>query len=124
MLFRSIGNLNALRILDQQGRMPGRFAWSYTGPDLHYQTIRLVSALLGHGSDYLWNIGAHGERSGGNCTTLSASDRVKSQEFCRLDPGDDGRRVKEDIVRSGGRIAAMHSGGDKDIDHLLDIIEE
>jgi len=120
----TIGNLNALRILDEQGRMPGRFAWSYTGPDLHYQTIRLVSALLGNGTDYLWNIGAHGERSGGNCTTLPASDRVKSQENCRLEPGDDGRRVKEDIVRSGGRIGAMHSGGDKDIDHLLDVIEE
>ncbi|MFQ5982229.1 MAG: amidohydrolase [Woeseiaceae bacterium] len=120
----TIGNLNALRILDQQGRMPGRFAWSYTGPDLHYQTIRLVSALLGNGTDYLWNIGAHGERSGGTCTTLAASERVKSQENCRLEPGDDGRRVKEDIVRSGGRVAAMHSGGDKDIDHLLDVIEE
>ncbi len=120
----TIGNLTALRILDEQGRMPGRFAWSYTGPDLHYQTIRLVSALLGNGSDYLWNIGAHGERSGGNCTTLPASERVKAQEDCRLEPGDDGRRVKEDIVRSGGRIGAMHSGGDKDIDHLLDVIEE
>jgi len=120
----TIGNLTALRILDEQGQMPGRFAWSYTGPDLHYQTIRLVSALLGNGSDYLWNIGAHGERSGGNCTTLPASERVKSQEDCRLEPGDDGRRVKEDIVRSGGRVSAMHSGGDLDIDHLLDVIEE
>jgi predicted amidohydrolase YtcJ len=119
----TIGNLNALRILDEEGRMPGRFAWSYTGPDLHYQTLRLISALLGNGTDYLWNIGAHGERSGGNCTTLPASDRVKAQEDCRLEPGDDGRRVKEDIVRSGGRVAAMHSGGDKDIDHLLDVIE-
>ncbi len=120
----TIGNLTALRMLDEQGRMPGRFAWSYTGPDLHYQTLRLVSALLGNGTDHLWNIGAHGERSGGNCTTLPASERVKSQEDCRLEPGDDGRRVKEDIVRSGGRVAAMHSGGDKDIDHLLDVIEE
>ncbi len=120
----TIGNLTALRILDQEGRMPGRFAWSYTGPDLHYHAIRLVSALLGNGTDHLWNIGAHGERSGGNCTTLPASERVKAQESCRLEPGDDGRRVKEDIVRSGGRIAAMHSGGDQDIDHLLDVIEE
>ena len=120
----TIGNLNALRILDEEGRMPGRFAWSYTGPDLHYQTLRLISALLGNGTDHLWNIGAHGERSGGNCTTLPASERVKAQENCRLEPGDDGRRVKEDIVRSGGRIGAMHSGGDKDIDHLLDVIEE
>lgn len=120
----TIGNLKALRLLDEQRDMPGRFAWSYTGPDLHYQTIRLISALLGNGSDHLWNIGAHGERSGGNCTTLPASDRVKAQENCRLEPGDDGRRVKEDIVRSGGRVSAMHSGGDKDIDHLLDVIEE
>lgn len=120
----TIGNLNALRILDERGEMPGRFAWSYTGPDLHYQTLRLVSALLGNGTDHLWNIGAHGERSGGTCTTLPASDRVKAQENCTLEPGDDGRRVKEDIVRSGGRIGAMHSGGDKDIDHLLDVIEE
>lgn len=120
----TIGNLNALRILDEEGRMPGRFAWSYTGPDLHYQTLRLVSALLGNGTDHLWNIGAHGERSGGTCTTLPASERVKSQEDCKLEPGDDGRRVKEDIVRSGGRVSAMHSGGDLDIDHLLDVIEE
>ncbi|MEX2497120.1 MAG: amidohydrolase family protein [Woeseia sp.] len=119
----TIGNLNALRLLDEEESMPGRFAWSYTGPDLHYHTIRLISALLGNGSDYLWNIGAHGERSGGTCTTLPASERVKAQENCRLEPGDDGRRVKEDIVRSGGRVAAMHSGGDLDIDHLLDVIE-
>lgn len=119
----TIANLQALRMLDEEGRMPGRFAWSYTGPDLHYQTIRLVSALLGNGSDHLWNIGAHGERSGGTCTTLAASERVKAQENCTLEPGDDGRRVKEDIVRSGGRVGAMHSGGDLDIDHLLDIIE-
>ena len=119
----TIGNLQALRMLDEQGRMPGRFAWSYTGPDLHYQALRLVSALLGNGTDYLWNIGAHGERSGGSCTTLPATERVKSQEDCSLEPGDDGRRVKEDIVRSGGRVGAMHSGGDLDIDHLLDIIE-
>ncbi len=120
----TIGNLQALRMLDEQGRMPGRFAWSYTGPDLHYHTLRLVSALLGNGTDYLWNIGAHGERSGGSCTTLPASERVKAQENCTLEPGDDGRRVKEDIVRSGGRVGAMHSGGDLDIDHLLDVIEE
>jgi predicted amidohydrolase YtcJ len=36
----TIGNLNALRILDEEGRMPGRFAWSYTGPDLHAATVR------------------------------------------------------------------------------------
>ncbi len=120
----TINNLAALTKLDNENRMTGRFGWSYTGPDLHYHTIRLVSALLGTGSDYLWNIGAHGEFSGGSCTTLPAAERIKQIERCNLEHGTQGRRVKEDIVRSGGRIAAMHSGGDKDIDYLMDIIEE
>lgn len=119
----TINNLAALTLLDQQDRMTGRFAWSYTGPNLDYHTIRLVSAQLGSGSDYLWNMGAHGEWSGGSCTTIPVSGRIKEIERCNLEPGHEGRRVKEDIVRSGGRIAAMHSGGDKDIDYLLDIIE-
>jgi len=119
----TLGNLMALNMLDQEKRMPGRFAWAYTGPDLHYDTFRLISALLRNGTDHLWNIGAHGERSGGSCTTINASQRVKDQEDCRLEPGDDGRRVQEDIIRSGGRIGALHSGGDMDIDHLLDAIE-
>ncbi len=120
----TINNLAALTKLDNENRMTGRFGWSYTGPDLHYHTIRLISALLGTGSDYLWNIGAHGEFSGGSCTTLPASESIKQIERCNLEPGTQGRRVKEDIVRSRGRIAAMHSGGDKDIDYLMDIIEE
>lgn len=119
----TIGNLMALRKLDEQGRMPGRFGWSYTGPDMHYHTVRLVSALLGNGTEHLWNIGAHGEDSGGSCTTLDASERVKQQEDCSFLPGSAGRQEKEFIVRSGGRIGAMHSGGDKDIDYLLEIIE-
>jgi predicted amidohydrolase YtcJ len=41
-----------------------------------------------------------------------------------FDPGQPGRRVLEDIVRTGGRVAAMHTGGDKDIDNLMDVIEE
>ncbi len=121
----AMGNLKALSVLDQQeGGMPGRFAWGYTGPDEHFDVFRLVSALLGNGTDYLWNIGAWGSRAGGSCTTLAASERVKQQESCTLDPGSPGRKVLEDIVRSGGRIATMHTGGDKDIDNLMDIIEE
>ena len=120
----TLANLKALRMLDREGRIPGRFAWSYTGPNEDYFTFALISSIVGTGSDYLWNIGAHGEWSGGQCTTLPASERVKQQEVCRLAPGHPGRQSKIDIVRSGGRISAMHSGGDRDIDYLLDIIEE
>jgi predicted amidohydrolase YtcJ len=120
----TMGNLKALSVLDSQGRMPGRFAWSYNGPNEHFDTYRLVSGLLGNGTDYLWNIGAQGQRVGGTCTTLAASERVKQQEECWFNPGQPGRVVLEDIIRSGGRIAALHTGGDKDIDNLLDVIEE
>ncbi|NNE36762.1 MAG: amidohydrolase family protein [Gammaproteobacteria bacterium] len=120
----TLNNLRALSELDQQGEMPARFAWSYSGPNEEFQTIRLMSALVGNGSDYLWNIGSQGQRVGGTCTTLAASERVKRTESCVFDPGQPGRRVLEDIVRTGGRVAAMHTGGDKDIDNLMDVIEE
>lgn len=120
----TMNNLRALKTLDLNGEMPARFAWGYSGPDLHYDTFRLIAGLNGNGSDYLWNIGAQGERSGGSCTTIAASERVKAAESCAFAPGSEGRKVIEYIVRSGGRVATMHSGGDKDIDNLLDVIEE
>lgn len=118
------GNFKSLVWLDRRGEMPGRFAWGYSGPDLHFDTLRMVAGFLGHGSDYLWNVGAQGEESGGSCTTLSASPQVKAREDCAFNPGSTGRQVIEDIVRAGGRIATMHSGGDKDIDNLMDAIEK
>lgn len=118
------GNFRSLVWLDARREMPARFAWGYSGPDLHFDTLRMVAGMLGHGSDYLWNVGAQGEESGGSCTTLNAAPRVKAREDCAFNPGTPGREVIENIVRAGGRIATMHSGGDKDIDNLLDAIEK
>jgi predicted amidohydrolase YtcJ len=118
------GNFKSLVWLDSRGEMPARFAWGYSGPDLHFQTLRMIAGMLGHGSDHLWNVGAQGEESGGSCTTLDAAPRVKAREDCAFTPGSTGRQVIEDIVRAGGRIATMHSGGDKDIDNLMDAIEK
>jgi predicted amidohydrolase YtcJ len=118
------GNFKSLVWLDTRREMPARFAWGYSGPDLHFDTLRMVAGLLGHGSDYLWNVGAQGEESGGSCTTLNASPQVKAREECAFNPGSTGRQVMEDLVRTGGRIATMHSGGDKDIDNLMDAIEK
>lgn len=117
------GNFASLVWLDSRGEMPARFAWGYSGPDLHFDTLRMVAGILGHGSDYLWNVGAQGEESGGSCTTISASPKVKAREECAFTPGSTGRQAIDNIIRAGGRIATMHSGGDKDIDHLLDAIE-
>ena len=112
-------NFRALSLLDQRGEMPARFGWGYTGAAWDDETLRYVAGLLGNGSDYLWNVGAW-DSSGGECTTINARPEVKATERCAFEPGSPGRKTLEAIVRNGGRIATMHSGGDKDIDYLMD----
>src|SRR5579885_1606845 len=114
-------NFRALSLLDQRGDMPARFAWGYTGTAWDDETMRYVAGLLGNGTEHLWNIGAW-DAAGGNCTTFNARPEVKAKERCSFAPGSKGREHVEAIVRNGGRIANMHSGGDKDIDYLMDAI--
>ena len=116
-------NFQALSYLDRRGEMPARFAWGYTGPDFHLDALRVAAALVGNGTDYLWNVGAWGS-AGGLCTTLNASAEVKAREGCSFEPGSPSRKVLEDIIRTGGRVATMHTGGDKDIDYYLDAIQK
>ena len=115
------GNFQALSLLDRNGEMPARFAWAYTGPDFHLDVLRYVSGLVGNGTDSLWNVGAW-NTSGGDCTTLNAPPQIKARELCSFAPGSPGRKILEDIIRTGGRVATMHTGGDKDIDYYLDAI--
>ena len=46
------GNFKALAWLDARKEMPARFAWGYSGPDLHFDTLRMVAGMLGHGSEH------------------------------------------------------------------------
>ena len=119
----SFHNFQALNYLDREGKMPARFAWAYTGPDVHIDTLRLAAGLLGTGSPYLWNVGVW-SFSGGSCTTIEAAPQVKARENCSFAPGSRGRKILEDMIRTGGRIATMHTGGDKDIDYFLEAIEK
>jgi predicted amidohydrolase YtcJ len=119
----NLHNLHALAYLDARGEMPARFAWGYTGPDFHEDTLRFVATLLGQGSDYLFNVGAW-DSAGGTCTMLQGSPEVEARERCSFEPGSRGRESLERIVRTGGRIATMHTYGDKDIDYLMDAIEK
>ena len=114
-------NFRALSLLDQKGEMPARFGWGYTGSAWDDETMRYVAGLLGHGSEHLWNVGAW-DAAGGTCNTFDAKPEVKRKERCSFAPGSKGRAHVEAIVRNGGRIATMHSGGDKDIDYLMDAI--
>jgi len=119
----NVHNLEALHYLDERGEMPARYAWSYMGPDFDETVLRYVASILGEGSPYLFNIGAW-FAAGGNCTTIQAPPEVKARERCSFEPGSKGREVLERIVRSGGRVATMHTFGDKDIDYYLDAIEK
>lgn len=113
----------AFEYLDRNGEMPVRYAWGYQGPDFSEGTLRTVAGLLGTGSDHMWNIGSWGNL-GQACTTIDAPPEIKKLERCSFTPGSVGREVLNRIIRTGGRIATMHTDGDKDIEYLLDAIEE
>lgn len=129
-------NLQALDLLDKKGEMPGRYAWTYSGPSWDLETLRVLAATLGHGTDRLWFIGAFSDR-GGDCT--SAPEKAEWKELherpgVTKDPGElpgcvwtrgtRARETLERIVESGMRIATTHTGGDKDVDNFMDAIEE
>ena len=127
-------NLKALEFLDKRGEMPARFAWAYSGPAWDLETLRVLAATLGHGTDHLWLIGAWSDR-GGDCMSVPEKPDWRQRQTsgvaegegvpgCVLEPGSLAREILERIVESGLRIATMHTSGDKDIDNFMDAIEE
>ncbi|OFW31080.1 MAG: hypothetical protein A3J28_06530 [Acidobacteria bacterium RIFCSPLOWO2_12_FULL_60_22] len=120
----TFSNLQALAMLDRAGDMPARFAWGYRGADYNIEWLRYLQGEENRGSDYLWLIGAQPLLTGGYCTTLADKLKVKDFGGCAFAPGALGRQMLTNIIRSGMRVATMHSWGDKDIDYLMDVIEE
>ena len=125
-------NLQAFDYLDKRGQMPGRFGWAYTGPDWGEETLRFLAAIQGHGSDHLWLVGAWG-RAGTECMSIPirpewlathSQQAADSLRPCAFAPGGEFRKRTELIIKSGLRIATMHTFGDQDIDYLLDAIEK
>ncbi|MSO20448.1 MAG: hypothetical protein EXQ56_08285 [Acidobacteria bacterium] len=115
------GNFQALAYLDRRNELPARMGWAYTGTDMSVDTLSYVAGLLGSGSDYFWNVGIW-SGAGGGCTTINAKPEVKAKETCSFTPGSKDRETLDRIIRAGGRIATMHTGGDKDIDYFMDSI--
>ena len=125
-------NLHAFDYLDKTGEMPARFGWGYVGPDWDMDTLRYLGGMLGHGTDHLWFVGAWG-RSGGYCQSVPLRSEwvaengqlaAEKQTLCLFAPGSPYRERMENIIKAGLRIATMHSHGDKEIDYLMDIIEQ
>ena len=130
----AFSNLQALNMLDQQGRLSTRFGWSYQGPKWDLETLRVMAGVLGQGTDHLWLMGAF-SGSGSNCMSVPMKQEwvdeqkkknpgYRTEVPCAFAPGTESRAINERIVESGMRLAAIHTGGDKDIDYFLDSIEE
>ncbi|MBI3896363.1 MAG: amidohydrolase family protein [Acidobacteria bacterium] len=131
--YYAYSNLQAFNLLDQKGDMPARFAWSWQGPNWDVEQLRVIASLQGNGTDHLWLMGAFG--SGGGCLSVPEKEEFKQQwgnappryavgERCSNAPGGSGYERNRNIAQAGLRFAATHTGGDKDIDYLLDAIEE
>ncbi len=115
----------AYRELDKKGEMPMRYAWAYRDYPLGTDplALRRLSDMVGTGTETHWLIGLH-STEGGACNTLSGPPEVKAKEECNLAPGSRGYEELYRIVAAGGRIAGMHSSGDKDIDNLMGLIQK
>ncbi|MBI2817910.1 MAG: amidohydrolase family protein [Acidobacteria bacterium] len=120
----TFSNLQALGNLDRRGEMPARFAWGYRGSDYNLEWLRYLQGMENRGTDYLWLIGAQPLLTGGYCTTLAEKLGKPDLGPCVFAPGMEGRKMLDNIIAAGMRIATMHSWGDKDIDYLMDAIEE
>ncbi len=122
--------LRAFRYLDQRNEFPIRTGWAYLGPDYTYSVLETLAAMQGTGTDHMWLVGTWPVDNGGSCTTISAGKEVKDRESCNFSPPgspdfkETGYQLMYDIIRSGLRVATMHTWGDKDIDQYMDIIEK
>jgi hypothetical protein len=110
--------------LDREGKLPVRVAWGYSGPVFEEPFfLRSLAAQIGKGSDHLWMISAVPESVLGSCTSLPGrTPEVKARENCVLGPGSTNRQKLYSLVKAGARIGTLHTGGDQDIDYLLQTI--
>lgn len=117
--------LTAFANLDKRAELPIRLAWGYREVPLRIDelALRRLASLVGYGSDHLWFIGAH-SASGQRATAAPASPEVKRRERSNFAPGTRGREDLDRLIKSGMRIATMHTAGDQDIDFFLEAIEK
>jgi len=129
------GAVAAYHALDRRGQMAIRMPWSYQWrprPDLwsdpYFNT--LMANMMGQGSDHLWLTGLWPSDNGAGCTNLQRIDgqeEAQQQQRCNFAPDwreGENRIALYNMVKAGGRLSGIHTGGDKDVDYILDVIEE
>jgi len=128
--------LSAYDTLDREGKLAIRIPWSWLGsatPTSFFNNeyfLRGVTAFRGRGSDHFWLVGMWPPAASSHCTILQGtSPEVKEREGpCALDPdtpkGKENRQAFYNFIRAGGRFSSAHTDGDKDMDYVMDIIEQ
>jgi len=130
------GAHDAYNKLDRDGQLAIRIPWSWlgsgTGTSFFKNAYFLygINTLMGRGSDHFWMVALWPPGAGSACTTLpGTSPEVKAEEAaCALDPntpeGKENRQAFYNYIRAGGRFAGAHTDGDKNMDYVMDIIEQ
>jgi predicted amidohydrolase YtcJ len=122
----------ALSELDREGKMPVRLGYTHGQGFTSFPNAagfyERLGAIHGHGTDFLWAIGASPGNIDGSypnvCTSIDARESIKAREQCFAGPQEFKREGIEAIVRSGNRITGLHIAGDRALDHLMDAIED
>jgi predicted amidohydrolase YtcJ len=129
---QALQSLEALIEIDRDAKLPIRYGYTHalgfaslSNPAAVYERL---AEKQGHGSDFLWLIGASPATIDGSypnlCTSIKVRQAIKEREECQAKPGDFKRVGIETLVRSGNRITGLHVAGDLALDHLMDAIEK
>ena len=127
-----LGYMPAFRMMVEQGRMPMRFAFSHrycqeTNPDPAGCFLRLGD-WQGLGDKYYWNVGMTlgGLDSGppSFCSTMEGPKEYKSQEVCNIKPGNPYYNAIKTALRARYRYVVNHDYEDKEVDAVMDIMDE
>jgi len=124
--------IRALRLLDEQKRMPMRFAWvhrtAFTLGKDPVEFYRLYGDIVGTGSDYLWNMGVGGESWGTGCTTaVGLTEEVRQRDrrtACQTVPGQRDFDGLLSAVKSNLRVAILHATSDGMLDGGFQLASE
>ena len=124
--------IRALRMLDDEGRMPMRFAWvhrpGFTLAKDPVEFYKLYGNIVGTGSEYLWNMGVGGESWGNGCTiAVGLTEQVRERDrrnACQTVPGHREFDALLSAVKSRLRVAILHATSDGMLDGAFQLASE
>jgi predicted amidohydrolase YtcJ len=126
------GAVEAYTRLHNAGQLAIRLPWSYQWrprPDFWSDPYfpKFMAAQVGSGDKYFWLNGLWPSDNAADCFSLKpiATDFKPADCHFSMDWRSGENAVAlYNMVKAGGRLAGIHTGGDKDTDFILDTIEK